>query len=249
MIAVAAIIVAHNAAAGRGVDLIIGVVMFGGQGAESLLRVGRDPQFVGGAGVLAGGIAVTDRVGIADKFDLARAGRRGRQGRRRLGDEETGEVRLVALRFAELFQPHGVLAGRQRPELDIAAARFLLLVSQLAVNIDLDMVDGVVEADRDGRTVEVRFVIHAGPLRKHTLAVDIRHGAAADMHGQLHRGRGRCRCLCLRGSSQQGKEKAGRENPHCPFHMSGCWSIQVTRASAIFLSSSVLRCQSQPVLA
>ena len=86
-----AVVIADHAAAGDGVDLVVSVVMGGGEGAKGLGVVSVGPDLVFGAVAGGGEVAVADGVGVADDLDLVRARRWRREGFFVGGDGESAE--------------------------------------------------------------------------------------------------------------------------------------------------------------
>ncbi len=176
--------------------------MLGGYGTEGLRRVGGVVDFGLGALALGRGIAVARRVGIADKFDLAGAGRRRRQ--RQADLIETIAVKLgnvylpqrhgCALRFIGQFYANCVQAGLVRHHGDIDAA---LLPDRLAVDINIVGVVLVGEDDHCLVALESAFVIEPRPL---VAAV----GADTADDVQRHGAFGVCRACCLGVAHHQG---------------------------------------------
>src|SRR6185312_7155925 len=111
---VPAVVVAHHAETGPGVELVVGAQALGGQRPEAHVGV----RVAGDAAVAVavprrGHVAVPGGPRVADELDLPSPRRWLAEDRSPVGGDQAAELADGPRAFRTFGEPHGVLAGRQ----------------------------------------------------------------------------------------------------------------------------------------
>lgn len=158
-----AAVVADHAAAGDGVDLIVGVIVTGDDGTEGLGVVGVGPDLLMGTDGGGREVSIADGVGVTDELDLPATLRRGE----RLlaeGNGKAAEDVGGGLGFCGDKDGDGVLAGAEAFHLIRTGCGLDQWRGGLAVDDDVQDLVALHDSEIHLGSLESRAEIDAGPL-------------------------------------------------------------------------------------